>query len=518
MRHPSRSAFALLLALAPGAAGERLAIPPVDESIDVRVVNVEAEVTDRTGRAVHGLTAADFRLLIDKQEVPISYFSEVADGAVAAAEPGPGAPAPAVPASRSFLVFIDESTSIGVMRDFTLDRLGRDLPSLGPADRVALVAFDGARLTVLSGWSGDREEIAATLAQALRRPAHGIGLLATRREALEDQGLARSAMGDDFRWAWTNLPMPPPGGPDPFLAHGELLEVVNQVAQAAGAALRALPLPAGRKSMLLLSGGMPLGIPGPLLRDAGQLGYTVYPVEVQGIDPLGSPNDVTRERPSNSSRPLSTEWQRISDWTFAALARETGGQVLSGRDHALAQAAADTSSYYSLGFAPQSGDGAHTVRVELRRRGLTVRARRSYFTATRGTLARIAAQSVLLYGGDPAAKRIDVALGTPRRGEKGQMELPVTLQLPVEALPLTAADAGYQTEISFGATALDADGRIWDVAGQRLEASFPDLPKSGTLARFQTVVQVHRGGQRLVFAVPDMLGGTSLWGEVNVAR
>ena len=40
------------------------------ESIDVRVVNVEAVVTGRHGERVRGLTAADFRLLVDGKEVP----------------------------------------------------------------------------------------------------------------------------------------------------------------------------------------------------------------------------------------------------------------------------------------------------------------------------------------------------------------------------------------------------------------------------------------------------------------
>src|SRR3954471_13683568 len=41
------------------------------ESIDVRVVNVEAVVVDKKGERVRGLSAADFRLLVDGREVPI---------------------------------------------------------------------------------------------------------------------------------------------------------------------------------------------------------------------------------------------------------------------------------------------------------------------------------------------------------------------------------------------------------------------------------------------------------------
>ena len=53
--------------------------PAFGEIIDVRVINLEVVVTDRKER-VMGLTTDDFRLLIDGQEVPIEYFTEVVGG------------------------------------------------------------------------------------------------------------------------------------------------------------------------------------------------------------------------------------------------------------------------------------------------------------------------------------------------------------------------------------------------------------------------------------------------------
>lgn len=49
-------------------------------TVNVRVVNVEAVATDSSGRPVHGLKPADFRLKVDKHEVPIEYFTEVLQG------------------------------------------------------------------------------------------------------------------------------------------------------------------------------------------------------------------------------------------------------------------------------------------------------------------------------------------------------------------------------------------------------------------------------------------------------
>src|SRR5215212_11421344 len=87
------AAAALSLALPLTAQERKAEIPVIGETIDVRVVNVEAVVTSASGERVRGLTAADFRLLVDGREVPVEYFAEVAEGTSVA--PG-GAAAPAV--------------------------------------------------------------------------------------------------------------------------------------------------------------------------------------------------------------------------------------------------------------------------------------------------------------------------------------------------------------------------------------------------------------------------------------
>src|SRR5215211_2826026 len=98
----------LALALALTAETKPPEIPIIGETIDVRVVNVEVVATSG-GELVRGLTAADFRLLIDGKEVPVEFFTEVAEGTAAPSSTGPAAPAaPAEVVPRSYLVFVDE--------------------------------------------------------------------------------------------------------------------------------------------------------------------------------------------------------------------------------------------------------------------------------------------------------------------------------------------------------------------------------------------------------------------------
>ena len=108
-----------------------------DEVIDVRVVNVEAVVEDRSGKRVRGLGPADFRLLVDGREVPVEYFTEVAEGKAAAGREGA---APAAGAGedvgRGYLIFIDESFSIAASRDAALAGIAADLGRLGAEARM----------------------------------------------------------------------------------------------------------------------------------------------------------------------------------------------------------------------------------------------------------------------------------------------------------------------------------------------------------------------------------------------
>ena len=86
MGHHRRFSIAFLLVVAGAAAGsaaEPQRVQELGDSIDVRVVNVEAVITDGKGNRVRGLSAADFRLLVDGREVPVEYFTEIEEGKAA---------------------------------------------------------------------------------------------------------------------------------------------------------------------------------------------------------------------------------------------------------------------------------------------------------------------------------------------------------------------------------------------------------------------------------------------------
>ncbi|MEM8960712.1 MAG: hypothetical protein AAGD38_04470 [Acidobacteriota bacterium] len=173
------------------------------EVIDVKVINVEIVVTDRSGERVHGLGPGDFILRVDGQEVPVEYFTEVIAGSAAALQEGSPRNGHSVPrlapgeaVGTNYLVFIDEVFAIEKDRDMVIDRVALQIDRLGPADRMAIVAYNGG-LELLTSWTNEAGTLHRALDLARERPARGIAYQATRLD-LDDLGFYDGIAGSDF--------------------------------------------------------------------------------------------------------------------------------------------------------------------------------------------------------------------------------------------------------------------------------------------------------------------------------
>jgi VWFA-related protein len=516
--------------------GHSPASPAADftERIDVHAVDVAVVVTDRSGQRVSGLTAADFRLQVDGKDVPIDHFAEVKEGqkadgdaAVTASmvSTAPQAPGPAASAvGTSYLVFIDDSFSLAFQRNVVLDHLRADLALLGPGDRMAIVAWNGHKLESLSPWSGDTAALAAAFVKAKGLPTLGIHVRVERRGWSEERSLGASAAGDALI-ASTDLAETVPGRcasgfAIPPLQCSELQEAIG----AAAAALRGMLDPGGRKVALLLSGGWPFGagphLFKPLLATADQLGYTLYPVDVPGIDSGAGVIDAARTSPAASTGFVSGSWERESKDALEYLAASTGGKAIlnSARLDALKRTVADTRSYYALGFSPvwRADDKGHTVQVSVKRAGLTARSRSGFTDLAPRTLRAMRAESVLLLGGTPEDRRLRLEIGSPKN-HFGTFEAEITLGVPVSALTLTPEGRGYlaMADLSF-VVQDEAGGRSYSDIPLRLK--LPTAPVSGSYARYRTTVKLRRTGQTLVALLRDRESGATLWDERQVGQ
>ena len=377
------------------------------EVLDVRVVNVEVVVTDKDGERVRGLGAKDFRLKVDGQEVPIDFFSEILGGSVVArqnADDGTKevpALAPGQPVGTSYLVFIDDFFSIARDRDRVLERLEEQAKAMQPEDRMAVVAFDGQELTMLTTWTNDERVLQSAMRQARDRPTTGLQRMAELTQNDEDRRNRRDlettslTFLDQEREHRLDMQLDP-------VEMGYATRLIDQLKRSVSAAvatLRGFADPPGRKAMILLSGGWPYNpaeytvndydadfvdvvsagadplipvgrqIYGDLTNAANLLGYTLYPVDLPGMQ--REFRDASTAAPSNEQEASIGGLFPREDQAHASLeflARETGGEALlnSRRDVAFERVTADTRSYYWLGFTPtrSQDDQPHEIEVE----------------------------------------------------------------------------------------------------------------------------------------------------------
>jgi len=527
---------------APARAPE--SAPIFGEEIDVRVVNVEVVVTDRQGNRVTGLSPGDFHLRVDGRDVPIQYFSEVHEGQAvppgstetAAAGAGQPAEPPSLTAGKavgtSYLVFVDDFFSNAAQRNVVLGSIREQLTRLGPDDRMAIVAYDGRKLSMLSSWSNSPRELGHTIAQAMDRPTYGVQRAAELRSFETGR--------HDAPTAGITLPATSPTtGALNFDEIGYARLVAQQVeraATAAASALRAFARPPGRKVMLLLSGGWPYSsqdymlnndrpilsrdvpegdrVLRPLVSTANLLGYTLYPVDVPGLAPNAA--DVQSEAPVGPNNERKFQVQQSLEF----VAKETGGRALlnSKRTAVLDTAAADTTSYYWLGYTPdrKRDDKRHDVKVTVGRPGLTVRARNSFFDLSRSSEISMQVESAILFGNPAGSSGMPMRVGKPVPSGRGVMEVPLTLGLPVDRFTVLPVGGKYAAALELRVAALNEQGERSDIPVIPLNLSSPKPPAPSGHVRYDVKLKLRAVPQHLVVAIYDPPTGKVTLAEADV--
>ncbi len=458
MRLGSAAAVIFCVAAVP-VWGQESPLPDLfSEVVDVRVVNVEVVVTDRNGNRIRALEAKDFELLVDGEPVPVSYFTEVDEGyARGPFEDGVGGVPSLVmdePVGTSYLIFIDDLHAVRQHRNRVPRRLEQDLVLLNPADRLAVVAFDGRDVARLTDWTDSRQEIEQALVQARQRGAHG-------HARLRHSG-----------------------------AHQ-----VRKAVMAATATVRSFAGAPGRKVALLLTDGWSTsagvrsitepGPPqtdrenlyGPLVHAANQVGYSLYPIDLPGFRDLvtcSSSSGVFGRKTASSTSDsrgwtlgtsyrssripsASLRWcgRRGGHGVLRFLASQTGGlpMIDSYRDRAFAETARDTRSYYWFGFeAPrEEDDELHDIGVRLvGRRGLRVRTRKHFLDMSRGAEVTMLVEGALLFDDSPGQDVLDARFGTPRKAGFRKIEVPMVVSIPLDDVKLLPMGSHWMNELEFG--------------------------------------------------------------------
>jgi VWFA-related protein len=570
MRRLSMAAALAAPLLLPGAAAaQEPELPPLfSEVVEVRVVNIEVVVTDRQGNRVTGLGPDDFRLRVDGEVMPIDYFTEIRGRqAVDAAAGSEVATVPSIVPGRAvgtnYLVFIDDFFSIARDRNQVLDELLGDLSFLGPDDRMAIVAFDGTSLTMLTSWTGSEQELRRTVAEARGRPSFGLQRLGELRANDQDRVERRrltSGTTDLIVQAGGEVPEEAVlrGRLDPIELNyaSRLAQQVERSVMGAVSTLRSFGGPPGRKVMLLLSGGWPFspaeftindfnatidqvmsgmleqgvesrdGLFGPLTDTANLLGYTLYAVDVPGMrrgtatDASLSAEDIG-DSPTASLGSGTTPREEQSHDSLAFLAEETGGLALlnAQRDAALELVATDTRSYYWLGFTPerQENDERHRIEVEVLREGLGVRSREGFVDLSRQSEVTMMVESALLFGNPPSDKPLQLVFGKPSKAGRNRVRVRLEVGVPLDHVTLLPSGGRYVNELEVRTSVIDERGNRSETPMDRIPINGSRPPRPGELMWYETELTMVKRPQKVVVAVYDPLSGNILSSTAEVA-
>ena len=531
--------------------------PVFGASVDVRVVNVEVVVTDKDGNRVSGLKPSDFHLKVDGKPVPVDYFSEIRGGQSMAAPTVAGDSAPATPAvpavepgravGTSYLVFIDDYFPIKNQRNEVLKSLKNDLARLGPEDRMAIVAYDGGRLSLVSKWSQSQAELEEAFDRAMARPARGLERTVEFKRLASNLAFTSSATNDSTNRVPSNGSTPldlntrmDSAGLSPLESdYAKMLFRQEEGAvKAAARTLRTFSSPPGRKVMLLLDGGWPYSIESYirgvntlalsrevkdgetlfriLTSTANLLGYTIYPVDVPGTS--ATANDASVEGRTGSGAESFRDQEIKGSLEFVAL--ETGGKDLrnGNRIAALSQAAADTRSYYWLGFSPtwEHNDARHAVKVTVDKPGLKVRSRESFLDLSKKAEVSMMVESALLFGSVPGGILLPMRVGTPVKTRNGT-EIPITLGLPADVVTLVQMDNKYvaHSELRFAASDDDGNDSQLPILPININSDHPARP--GGFIKFETKVTLKGKANHLVATVYDPISGKLATAETDLA-
>jgi VWFA-related protein len=527
----------LLVGGAPiGAQSDRPGV--FGEILDVRVVNVEVVVTDRQGNRIWGLEPGDFRLVVDGEPQSIDYFTEVRGGVAADRKEVDVTAVPGYDEGQeigtSYLVFVDNFFGHARDRNQVLDALEKQVGGLGPVDRMAIVSFDGHRLEMLSTWETNPAALERALDRARRQESHGLQRLSeARRGTAADleatsqvrfRAIGRGELGIDQEY-YARL----------------LQEQLERSVTASVATLRAFAAPPGRKVMVLLSGGWPFRpadyvagafarasfderveggekIFRPLTDTANLLGYTLYPVDVPGLQ--ATRTDVTDVAPRDPSEGGPELRELETHFTLEYLAERTGGTALlnSRRLDAMEEVVFDTRSFYWIGFTPvrQGDDDHHEIRVEVTNPQLRVRYRDGFADFSRQSEVTMAMESGLLFGNAPSTEPLGLRVGEPERAGLGKVEVPIAIAIPLDRLTFVPVGNEHVARLELRVAVRDEKGNSAPVPVIPLELRRPEAPTAGEMGGYETSLKLRNASHEMVVSIFDPISGTLLSARTEI--
>jgi VWFA-related protein len=511
MKGPITLCFSLLLASSPVLAQDTSAAapgqPPVFRS-GADLVAVDVTVVDDRGKPVAGLTRDDFELEVDgkprtlasaefiSREAPESMTAQPSEPRVYSSNQG-------AVVGRLVVLVLDKAHINQGGGAAVVDAANRFLDRLGPADRVGLAIIpNGRHIEFTANREAIREGLKTFHGDARQENyGHRLGL----SEAL--------AMEEGNSSTWQEALSRECGSSDPVCPDVLALQATQMVADMRDAydrtinSLRTLiaglaPIP-GPKSIVLVSEGLATSrIESGMTWLSTATSAAQVNLYALRLD-RGLAGDISNSRPT----PTLAADEEIRSWGLSQLtsyARGTMFRVVASGDFAFDRIASELSGYYLLGFEPAPGDRdgkSHRINVSLKRKGLTLRARREFIVRELSARRNTADERLTdLLRAPFAAPDIPLKVGTFTFRDQRSPKLRVLISAEIDT---TGAPA---TPIQVASVMFDANG---DLVKSSLQRGSVKADEGGPHSRsYLGGVLVDPGTYSLRFAAVDESGRT----------
>ncbi len=550
----------LLIATTVLRGGQAPADPQASEHtpkfrVGIDVVRIDAVVTDRDGRTVPNLTAADFQVRQDGKLQTVTYAqympvaSTAAPAVAAVVEPGTAVASGPAPSSALHAVRPEE---IQRTLAIVVDDLGLSVESFQGMTR-ALHSFI------------DKDLAPSDLVAVVRTGGTGGGL----QPFTTDRRVLHAAI-DQLRWngqsrvgvepfvavnSWTTFGGGGPAGGDATAIDPDDFRALNQLRGSMSAAgtlgalnlvirgTRELP---GRKAVILVTEGFGLldsidqAIPESRTRaaldrvtdQATRAGVVIYTLDARGLQTGGLlASDNIKNRAEGGIRGFAldrTDFNRDTQEGMAYLAEQTGGfAVLNTNDlgWGLGRIADDVRDYYVIGYEPAPGTFArpgekpslHKISISATRPGLKVKTRKEFLgvsDAPDTNLAETPAQALIHAATSPFGATEIALHATTLPGFSPEKGTFVRALLHIDAKPLTFVDSpdGKKT------ASVDVLGMVFDQDGTEvahlstgfamgLSREAKDAALGDGLAYMLRIPIPRPGAYQVRFAVRDQQSG-----------
>jgi len=533
---------AMSLAQAPKPAATPAPLPPVGERVEVNITNVEVVVTDSKGNRVTDLRKDDFEVFQDGKPQVIENFYAVGGGRVTFGD-GKSEPLEAAEAQGALppdmktrlVIYVDNLNIQPQNRNRMFKRLKEFVAqTVGPRTEAEVITYNRS-LKVKRRFTSDASEIVGALEEIELETGAGTSLASERKDAISrinestDPNQALQIARTYSRSLRNDLQF----------ATDAIKDTINQLSGMKG-----------RKVLVYVSEGLPAtagielfdavqqkfrentstleafefdmnGKYTSIIQAANAQGVTIWALDASGLQ---VDEFMTAENRSMDVKPNSFMMRQNTQAPLQMIAEQTGGVAAVNTNDwkkNLDDLSQDFSSFYSLGYRSSRSavDRPHSVTVNVKRKGLRTRFRRSFVEKTPETLAAESVVASLSYPRDDNPLGIHVTLGTQKPYDEENFSVPVRIAIPIGKLGLLPAGDKYEGSFFVYVLARDAEQKQSDMSIQRQVVSVPakDLTRAqGKDWYYDFAMTVGPGSQRIAFAVRDGNTGTTSYYQKNL--